>query len=113
MDTGERRLVFASYWNGKLAGEWLNWVVVFAIASIWLLAFHVVMQGFSAMQDSNDAISTGPGTIASPLPSTAVFTTPGMADATSPAALGAYFGEQLWTDDFDAKYAEDGWLSIG
>lgn len=51
------------WFNPALAKEPLNWLIVGVIATIWLMLFHTVMQGFSAMQGagaSNAANGTAP-----------------------------------------------------
>ena len=63
--------------NWNLIGEPLNWAVVFAIATVWLLAFHTVMTAFSNMS-GQDAIGGGaPGSVAAPVPSVGASTSRG------------------------------------
>jgi hypothetical protein len=84
--------------NMALIKEPMNWGIVFLIASVWLILFHVVMQGFAAM-------SAGPGV---PAPSGQ-----GQArgpDVIMPASLLIPSGTSgVWTDGVEANYTEDGW----
>lgn len=103
----------SSFWNGRLAGEPLNWLIVGVVASIWLMLFHVIMQGFSAMQ-GRPAFGSGPGTISMNEPVAAAFSQPSvMAQDRGPGALGAFIGgaTPIWTDSYESKYAEDGWVA--
>lgn len=103
------------WFNLSLMSQPMNWLIVSVIATIWLLAFHVVMQGFSAMTQSGDvqdSISGGPGTVAASSASTATFSAPGtLADGFNGQDLGSFVGgaTMVWTDGFESKYAEDGW----
>lgn len=56
--------------NTRLLSEPLNWLIVGVIATIWLLAFHVIMQGFSAMKSASGSERQAPGqrAVAGPLP---------------------------------------------
>ena len=47
--------------NRRLLLEPLNWLIVGTVATIWLLAFHVIMQGFGSMQAGADAAAQAPG----------------------------------------------------
>jgi hypothetical protein len=47
--------------NERLLFEPLNWLIVGVIATIWLMLFHVVMQGFTAMQSGADDKGQAPG----------------------------------------------------
>jgi hypothetical protein len=103
------------FFNRRLIGEPLNWAIVFVIASVWLLAFHVVMQGFTAMQGDKKQASIGgaPGQVA---PGNAVgfLTGSTIATAESPEAVGMNLsswgltGGAGWSDQTEAKYAWDG-----
>lgn len=95
------------YVNRALIGEPLNWAVVFVMATIALLGFHVVMQGFGAMQGDQPAIGTGgaPGTIASPDTPTPGFF--GYVNADVPGPLQTFPQGSNLTDSYDARYAED------
>ena len=44
--------------NEPLLSHPMNWVIVWLVATIWLLAFHVIMKGFSSMQSG--AFQNGP-----------------------------------------------------
>ena len=56
--------------NRRLLLEPLNWLIVGTIATIWLLAFHVIMQAVGAMQGGSDDKSQAPGqSVAGPPPS--------------------------------------------
>lgn len=83
--------------NKSLISEPLNWGIVFLAASVWLLIFHTVMQGFNAMQ-SGASVPAAPGVAAQALPAA----TPVNAMAVTPSA-------GIWTDQTVARYAEDGW----
>lgn len=98
--------------NWPMVREPLNWVIVGVAASISLLAIHCVMAGFGAMQGNAQASigGGGPGTIAAPLATTGTFSQPGSDPATGDA-LNMWFGTgPTWTDSYDARYAEDGWI---
>lgn len=100
------------YFNTALAKEPLNWAIVFVIATIWLLAFHAVMQGFSAMQGKGGAIGAPPGTVNIQTSSTGVFSGPGtLATPSAIDGLSNYLGTGggMWTDGGESKFPEDGW----
>ena len=113
--------------NWTLVSEPMNWAVVFAVASIWLIFFHVVMKGFGAMQGQPAFGSPAPGMIAAPTASnTGIFSQLGkMAFGESGGAHvrgnttdgygfwggGVQVGDGTWIDDIEAKYAEDGWVA--
>jgi hypothetical protein len=99
--------------NWQLISEPLNWAVLFAVATIWLLAFHTIMKGFGAMQ-GQAAFSPGPGLVAAQPSSTGAFS---QAGATGPGStLNNFFGGSVaagdgtWTDSYDAQFAQDGWI---
>lgn len=100
--------------NWALVKEPLNWAVIMVTATIWLLAFHVIMKGFGAMSGQT-AFSPGPGLTASPSSSTANFETSGNALTTGGnPTLGGWWGggvasgDGTWTDGSEARYAMDG-----
>ena len=107
-----------SWINWPMAKEPLNWVIVGVIASIWLFAFHAVMTGFGAMAGggTGQAIGGGgPGTVAAPAaPGTVgMFAMPGSQGGGPLFDGNQWWGTAAtWTDDFDSRYAEDGWLSL-
>lgn len=99
------------YVNVPILKEPLNWAIIWVIASIWLMAFHVIMQAWTAMISPGTAtIGAGPGQIAAPIPDvTTQFAVPanyGYGDALSVWTGGA---TTVWTDGSESKYAEDGW----
>lgn len=101
--------------NWTLISEPLNWAVLFAAATIWLLAFHVIMKGFGAMQ-GQAAFSPGPGLTAAPGPSsTGVFSRPGSLSGKAGNSMNNFYGggvaagDGTWTDGYDAQFAQDGW----
>lgn len=103
--------------NWPLVKEPMNWAIIGVMATLALLGVHFVVQGFTAMQGQGDSIGGGaPGTIAAPLaPSTIAFATPGNTGGggSGPFASGNFqwFGtDPTWSDGFEAKYAEDGWI---
>lgn len=110
-----------AYLNPTLLKSPYNWAVIMIAASLWLLAFHVLMQGFTAMQQGGQAAFAGPGQVASPVAgTTAQFSAPGLlaAGVTAPAGTasswwggGLHAGDGVWTDGSEAKYAEDGWIA--
>jgi hypothetical protein len=106
--------------NIGLLKEPMNWGIVFAIASLWLIAMHVVMQAWAAMiAPGGQGAFGGPGQVAAPVPDvTAMFSTPslfGLAGGAD-ADIGSGFygaGMSSWTDGSESKYAEDGWAANG
>jgi hypothetical protein len=40
------------FFNVQLLSHPMNWLVVWLVATVWLLFFHVIMQGFKSMQGS-------------------------------------------------------------
>jgi hypothetical protein len=103
--------------NVRLMSEPLNWAILFVVATVWLLAFHVVMQGFTAMQggDKQASVAGGPGQIA--------VTSAGVEFATGSTIAGGLDASQVainlsawgfdgvsdgtWTDSTEGKYAWD------
>jgi len=58
------------WFNVPLMSEPLNWAVIFVTATFWLLAFHVIMQGFGLMQAGGGrqkAFNNTAGLVAAPL----------------------------------------------
>lgn len=104
------------YFNTTLAKEPMNWAIVWVVATLWLLAFHVVMQAYTAMTlpAPQQAIG-GPGQVASPTASSAPYSVPGDLSAAPPQIPGLFTGgpggTSTWTDGTESKYAEDGWTS--
>lgn len=94
------------YINKALISEPLNWAVIFVMATVALLGFHVLMQGFTAMQ-GQPTIGTGgsPGTIASPSTPTPGFF--GYANTDLPGPLQTFPQGSNLTDSYDAQWAED------
>lgn len=113
-------LLHPSEWiNRPLIKEPMNWAIIGVIASIWLIAFHFVVSGFTAMQGSVVGQSVGgggPGTIAAPqaggsvVGMFAVAGNTGVANFRSDTSSSWFGGDTFWTDGFEAKYAEDGWV---
>jgi hypothetical protein len=98
--------------NTRLAGAPLNWAIVFVVATIWLLVFHLVMQAFGAMQSTRQgAVGAAPGQVASPTTAVSVFSVPGVLGSGSSVIPGLFEGgaPQIWTDDAEARFASDGW----
>lgn len=73
--------------NRGLVSEPLNWGIVFLMATIWLLAFHFVMTGFTAMQGSANAVPAAPGSGQAIPPSDMM------------PALSGTGNTGIWTDD--------------
>jgi hypothetical protein len=114
-------LLHPSEWiNWPLVKEPLNWAIVGVVASLWLLVFHLVMTAFGAMQGNSgvnqQAIGGGgPGSIAAAQAGGTVsqtFSIPGNAGMGDvPVTSTSWFGnDNIWTDGFESKYAEDGWV---
>jgi hypothetical protein len=101
---------FLSKWlNFELMKEPLNWAIVWVIASIWLLAFHSVMRGFTAMQASaGPSIGAGPGMIASGGQVNFQTSYP----SSAPSAFDDLGGSIWQADQAASRWAEDGW-SLG
>jgi len=110
--------------NWTLIESPMNWAVIFAVATIWLLFFHVVMQGFTAMQGGQTSFGAGaPGQVLAPSASnTGVFSGPGSLGDSMGGALtrgnttdgffwggGLAVGDGTWTDGGEARYPQDGW----
>jgi hypothetical protein len=96
--------------NLALLKEPMNWAIVGVIASIWLLAMHVVMQGFGAMASPGPAIGgAGPGTISAPVAT--AFSAGGMLAGGFGSDLSSFVGggSSSWVDGAESAYAEDGW----
>lgn len=89
----------SSWFNFDLAKHPLNWLVVGVVATIWLIAFHVIMQGFTSMQGGTLGSGGAPGTTPSPQVGNALTNTPD----TDPT--------EIFTDDTEARYVGDGWLA--
>lgn len=103
--------------NVDLIKEPMNWAIVFVAATIALLLFHVVMTAFGAMQSTTQgAFGGGPGQVMAPqTSSTGVFSGPGTLAQSASAGgtdLAKFYGNSggIWTDGFESKYAEDGWI---
>lgn len=112
--------------NWTLISEPMSWAVVFAIASIWLIFFHVVIQGFTAMQGGQTSFGAGaPGQVLAPsAANTGVFSAAGEFFDSRGAAMtkgnttdgffwggGIGVGDGTWVDDIEARYAQDGWIA--
>jgi hypothetical protein len=56
--------------NERLLYEPMNWLVIGTIATIWLLAFHVIMKAFGAMKSTGSDAGQAPGQapVAGPAP---------------------------------------------
>lgn len=108
-------LTAGGYFNTGLARHPLNWMIVFTVATIWLLLFHVLMTAWQAMVGAAPS-SAAPDAIASatPVPNVAATfsQTSVLADVGVPGGLGtiAGGGVQIWTDGLEGRYAEDGWI---
>lgn len=103
--------------NTTLIKEPMNWGIVFIFATVSLLLMHVVMMAFVNMQATTQgAFGGGPGQVMAPqTSSTGMFSGPGtLAQGPSPGGtdLGQFYGNAggIWTDGYESKYAEDGWL---
>jgi hypothetical protein len=96
--------------NQKLLFEPLNWAIVWIAASIALLLFHVLMQGFGAMQTTSQGAFGGPGQIAAPTATADISPNPFPNESLSSFRGGGLAaGDGTWTDTTVARYAEDGW----
>jgi hypothetical protein len=96
-----------NWFNVGLAKEPMNWAIVWMMATLSLLLFHVVMVGFGAMQGSQDTFG-GPGQIASPVDATHAFAIGGSNVTGNDLPAFAGGGPQIWTDGTESRYAEDG-----
>lgn len=101
--------------NLPLIKEPLNWAIVAIIATIWLLAFHCIMRGFTAMQGKSAVPSIGanPGQIAAPQ---APAFASGQTSDLGTSDLGTFLGGggvglSPWGGDDQARWAEDGWAA--
>lgn len=100
--------------NKELLTEPMSWFVVFLDATITLLLFHVIMTAFGAMQSTGSVYNAGPGTVASPVPTN--FSVPGTLATDQGGTLSPFWGGGIaggtgqWTNGFESKYAEDGWI---
>lgn len=98
--------------NFELLTAPMNWFVVFLDATIALLLFHVIMTAFHGMRSTGNIFNAGPGQVASPVPTN--FAVPGSL-GNDGSTLSPFWGGGLargdgtWTNDFESKYAEDGW----
>jgi hypothetical protein len=101
--------------NVSLLSSPVSWAVVWSVATIWLLLFHVVMQAWKAMRSTGQAAYAAPGQVAFPTAGTTAYSTPGTltSGASSLSGFaGADRGEPtIWTDGTESRYAEDGWTS--
>lgn len=98
----------ASWFNTDLAKQPLNWAIVWTFATLWLLAFHVIMQGYTAMtQGASPVAFNAPGQIATIPNVTADFSQPGNSGTNLSPFLPT--GLSNFTDGYESKYAEDGW----
>lgn len=90
---------FERWFNVRLLEQPMNWAIVGVVASIWLLLFHVVMQGFGAMQQSQaPAPSAAPGMAAAP----------GAASAGgSVSGIGMPPASGVWTDANESYFPLD------
>lgn len=98
--------------NTRLLFEPMNWAILFVFASIWLLAGHVLMQGWSAMASgAQPAIGAAPGQVATGGGQTSVFSGPGILSSLAPANLDQFqgAGSSPWTDGGEARWGEDGY----
>lgn len=103
---------FLGKWlNVNLLSQPMNWAIVWLVATIWLLLYHVLMQAFTAMQGSTPVAFSGPGQIAQAVPSTGAFSIMGSGDGSTAAFVGG--ATTIWTDGFESRYAEDGWTGNG
>ena len=55
--------MFGKLINRNILLEPMNWLIIGVIATLWLLAFHAVMQGFTAMQAKETPLTTAPGQV--------------------------------------------------
>jgi hypothetical protein len=97
--------------NTRLLGEPLNWAIVGVVATIWLFAFHIIMQAFGNMQSTvQGAIGAAPGQVAAPATAVSVFSAPGIMGTGSVALPGLFDGgaATVWTDGYEARYPSDG-----
>ena len=100
--------------NLELLKEPMSWVVVFLDASITLLLFHVVVTAFGAMKSTGSPYNAGPGMVAAPVP--ANFSVQGTLANDPGSQLSAWWGGSIaggdgtWTNGYESKYAEDGWI---
>ena len=91
-----------------------SWGVVWTVATLWLLAFHVLMQAWGAMTSKGQAAFAAPGMTAVPNAAASDFSVIGSL-AAGPSAPGSVLDRfsggapQIWTDGSENRYAEDGW----
>lgn len=101
--------------NPRLLGSPMNWAMIWVVASIWLLLFHTAMTAFGLLQATGrPAFGAGPGQLQAPTANApGVFSTPGVlaGGATQVPGLFTGGGSSSWTDNAEAKYAEDGWIA--
>lgn len=102
------------FFNVALAKEPMNWAIVWTVASLWLLAFHVVMQAWGAMAaPATQGAFGGPGQVApQAVPDvTTQFSVGGTLPMDPGSSLSPFVGNGggYWTDGYETKYAEDGW----
>ena len=95
---GGAKPVLDRYINMKLLTEPMNWAVIWVAATIWLFAFHVIMQAFTAMQSTGGSASAGA-------------IGQGLAPLTAPATAGpssTFPDAQIWTDGYEGLFVGDG-----
>lgn len=107
-----------SFFNIALAKAPMNWGIVWAIATLWLLLFHVLMQAWGSFAAAPQGAFGAPGQIAAPVPDvTSLFSQPGSLASTGggAAALSSFvggglaYGDGTWADAGVSRFAEDGW----
>ena len=104
--------------NRPLISEPLNWAVIFVVATLWLLAFHTIMRGFSQMQGNAGSFANTAGLVAAPNASApGVFSSLGTLGGRSGGSMASLSqwgpqGAHDWTDGSEAKWAEDGWMEV-
>lgn len=106
------RFIPDSFFNWNLAKEPLNWAIVMVIASVWLLAFHVVVQGWLGLGQARPTIGAGPGQIAMLPDPTSAFTAATNLNSANDLSMflpGGATGASPWGDSAVSRFAEDGW----
>lgn len=102
-------LVPDKFFNAALAKQPMNWAVIWIFASLWLLLFHVVVQGWLGMLNGKRAtISAAPGQVAVQADATNVFSQSGTASIDLATFLPTGSLSQ-WADDGVSRYPEDGY----
>lgn len=103
-----------SFFNWTLAKSPMNWAIVWVIASLWLLLFHIVVLAWHSINGTQAAIEAGPGQIAMLPDATQAFTVTAANSTTNDLSAflpGGPTGLSSWGDSAVSRYAEDGWTA--